>query len=159
MAAGGRHCRPAWSGEEGDAAETAPEAAPSGKGPSLPAHLERVIARLTALRARHDLPPAVHELVDRIVREVDAARGASRGLRGDARTRLLERLSELDRELLTAAADALSVETRDRLRREAEDELAPFRSRMADEVFARACDAGLRRLIRQHAGLPQIAVA
>ena len=128
----------------------------AGRVPSLPTHLERVIARLTAVRARHDLPEAVHVLVDRIVREVDAARGTARGLRGEARTRLLERLAALDLELLAAVTDALPVETRDRLRREAEEELAPFRPRMTDEVFARACDAGRRRLIRQHTGLPTL---
>ncbi|MDE3153952.1 MAG: hypothetical protein KGN76_02570 [Acidobacteriota bacterium] len=149
--------RPAGeTAEEGTGEPGTGPAAPTGRGPSLPAHLERVIARLTALRGRHDLPPHVHALADAVVRELDAARASARGLRGESRTELLERLRTLDRDLVTAVLDTLPAGTRERLRQEAEDELAPFRTRMTAEAFAQACDAGLRRLIRQHAGLPTL---
>ena len=53
--------------------------------PSLPAHLERVVMRLTAARVRGALGPAFDELIDRVARELDAARAKAGGLRGDAR--------------------------------------------------------------------------
>src|SRR5687767_6827595 len=54
---------------------------------SLSAHLERVIARLTALRAGADR--SLDSTVDEIVRELDAARAGSKGLRGKWREALL----------------------------------------------------------------------
>lgn len=131
-------------------------AATSSRGPSLPAHLERAIARLTVLRARQDLPDALHAMIDRAVRELDAERAGARQVRGEARSRLLERLRALDGELVEAAETALDDGARDALAREAAEDLAPFRARMAAEVFASALEAGRRRLVRQQIGLPTL---
>src|SRR5260221_12518383 len=52
---------------------------------SLPAHLERVLTKLTSTRAKGTLSPEFDELIDRVAVELDASRAASSGLRGAAR--------------------------------------------------------------------------
>ena len=54
---------------------------------SLPAHLERVIARLTALRGGDDR--SLDAAIDATVRELDAARTGAKTLRGEARQQFL----------------------------------------------------------------------
>jgi hypothetical protein len=122
---------------------------------SLPAHLERVVARLTTLRAggeRASLDPAL----DEIVRELDAARAGSKSLRGERREALLARLRDLDRRLVDAARQAGDPALLDRLAAEADEQLAPFRLRMAADVYSRSREACIDRLIRDHFKLPTI---
>lgn len=135
---------------------SATDRAEPARGPSLPSHLERVVARLTILRARPDLPEAVRTIADRLVRELDAERAAARHLRGDARAQMLDRLRTLDRELVDAAEGALDASARAAIERDAAEELAAFRARMTDDVFAGALEAGRRRLVRQQLGLPTL---
>jgi hypothetical protein len=127
------------------------------RGSSLPAHLERVVIRLTSARARGSLGDAFDELIDRAARELDAARAAARGVRGDARRQLVDRLDALDRELLQQARATLDDQARLAVTREAEAELAPFRDGMAPDVFARAREAAIDRLVRERYGLPTLA--
>src|SRR5262245_3374769 len=68
---------------------------------SLPAHLDRVIVRLTSLRAGD--ARALDVTLDGIVRELDVSRAEAKTLRGEARRALIDRLRALDEELLTAA--------------------------------------------------------
>ena len=127
-----------------------------GSRQSLPAHLERVVLRLTSARARGSLGEAFDALIDRVCGELDAARAKAGGLRGPARQALVERLSTLDAELLRQARAALDESVRASIEREALDELAGFRSGMTTEAFARARDAVVDRLVRTHFGLPTI---
>lgn len=129
------------------------------KGLSLPAHLERVVLRLTSARAGGRLGPEFDELIDRVARELDAARTASHGLRGGARQALVERLSALDAELMRAARASLEEATETALAREADEELAAFRDRMAPEAFARIRDSAIARLVRERLGLPTLSYA
>jgi hypothetical protein len=122
---------------------------------SLPAHLDRVIARLTAVRGGDDR--SLDDVLDRFVRELDAARAGAKGLRGDARAALLGRLQALDTELIEAARTQSSAETIRQLEAEADEELASFRDRMAPEVYARSRHAAVDRLIRERRRLPVIA--
>jgi hypothetical protein len=46
--------------------------------------------------------------------------------------------------------------TRDALARDADEELAGFRSGMTADAFARARDAAIDRLIRERCGLPVV---
>lgn len=119
---------------------------------SLPAHLERVVARLTALRAGEDR--SLDTTLDAIVREVDAARASARSLRGDARQTLIARLRVLDRSLLDAAHTQCDADTRNGLVAEAEADLAPFRGRMAPETYEQARRAAVDRLLRERRRLP-----
>ena len=121
---------------------------------SLPAHLERVIARLTMVRGGADR--SLDDAIDRFVRELDAARAGAKGLRGDARAALLERLQALDAEALEAARAATGADALQKIEAEADEELAPFRDRMAPEVYQRSRRAAADRLIRERRRLPVI---
>ena len=137
---------------EGDLSD---EGAAARKRGTLPAHLDRVVARLTALRAGEERP--LDATLDEIVRELDAARAGSRGLRGAAREDLLERLRALDLRFLEAARAGCDAPTLQRLAAEADVQLAPFRDRMAAGVYARSKQACIDRLIREQLRLPVIA--
>jgi hypothetical protein len=124
---------------------------------SLPAHLERVVRRLTSARAGGSLGDEFDALIDGAAAELDAARGASGGLRGAARQALLDRLTTLDAELVHKARATLDDAARASLAREAESELAAFRSGMTADAFAHALEAAIDRLVRERAKLPIIA--
>jgi hypothetical protein len=123
---------------------------------SLPAHLERVVARLIALRAGADR--ALDGIVDAIVAEVDAARASARSLRGRARLEFLKRLDELDATLMTAARAQLTGAGLEELRHEAEAELAPFRMRMPRDAFDKSVDACMDRLLRERLRIPTLSL-
>jgi hypothetical protein len=127
---------------------------PARRPPTLPAHLERVVARLTTLRGGADR--RLDGILDEIVREVDAARGGARNLRGDARTALVERLRVLDARLMEAARDLCDPATLQQVEADADRELAPFRPRMAPEVYARSQRMCVDRLIREQLRLPVV---
>lgn len=126
---------------------------------SLPAHLERVVLRLTAARAGGSLDDAFDALIDRVAAELDAARAKAGGLRGEARQALLDRLTALDAELVQQARATLDEATVTALRREADGELAGFRAGMTAEAFTRAHDAAVDRLVRERVRLPVVAFA
>ena len=126
---------------------------------SLPAHLARVVLRLTSARAGGTLGDEFDALIDRAAAELDAARAKAGGLRGAARQALLDRLAALDAELVRQARGTLDEVTRAALAREAESELAGFRSGMTADAFARAREAAVDRLVRERARLPTIAFA
>jgi hypothetical protein len=140
------------------AAEVAqgPESAGTRPALSLAAHLERVLARLTQARVSGALGSSADALIDRVARDFDLARSAPRGLRGEARQAVVERLTALDAELLREARAALRPETLAELEAEADQGLSAYRARMAPEAFAAARDAAFKRLLRVHADLPQL---
>jgi hypothetical protein len=124
---------------------------------SLPQHLERVLLRLTQARVNGSLGDAFDALIDRAAAELDAARAKAGGLRGEARQALLDRLALLDAEIVGQARATLDEVERSALAREAENELAGFKSGMSTDAFARARDAAIDRLVRERAKLPTIA--
>jgi hypothetical protein len=121
---------------------------------SLAAHLERVVARATTLRA--GAAPGLDAVLESIVREVDAARAGSTVLRGDARSALLERLRVLDARLLDAARAACDADALHRFEGDADRELAPFRLRMPEEAYAQSKRLCVDRFIREHFRLPSV---
>jgi hypothetical protein len=121
---------------------------------ALTAHLERVVARLVGSRVPRS--PSFEQHVEGLLAEIDRLSGESKKSRGDARTAILDRLVQLDRGLVQAAASELDPEAVAMARREAETELAPFGARMAPEVRAQAVEAAFERLVRDSLGLPQI---
>jgi hypothetical protein len=129
------------------------------RGPSLPSHLERAMLRLTDVRAAGVFGDGLDSLLDRLSRELDLARGAVRGLRGDARRAAIERLSILDAELLRMAYDALGDDDRVRCEREADEELEAFRERLPAGAYRRARAASIDRLVRERFGLPTLSFA
>ncbi len=131
--------------------------ASASRGSSLPAHLQRALQRLTSSHVSGRLGAGSDEILDRISHELDTARAAARGLRGDARRALIDRLSVLDEELLAIARRALDESQRQAFEREAEEELAGFRTTMPAEAYRRAREAAVGRLIREHLDLPALA--
>ncbi len=123
---------------------------------SLPAHLERVIVRLTTLRAGARLTADADSTIDAAIRELDAARAGAAHLRGGGRERLVARLRTLDVDLLEALRDSLGAQEWQGIEREARDDLASFKSGMAEEAYRRAVAASATRLLRERTGLPVI---
>jgi len=136
--------------------ESSVESQQSNKA-SLPAHLQRVVMRLTSARSGGSVGPAFDALIDRVADELETARSAAGGIRGERRRQLVERLAALDRELLLEARAATGEDTLDGLRREADTELAPFKGGMAADALARAREAAIDRLVRERYRLPTIA--
>ncbi len=136
-------------------AESTDGAEASRRQPSLASHLERVIARLTSLRAGSDR--SLDDVIDGVVRELDTARAGARGIRGEARDRLLERLRVLERDVLEAARVRLEPAVMTEIEREADAELAPFRERMPAEAYQRSRAACIDRGVRERARLPILA--
>jgi len=135
-------------------AEEGADAAPGRTGASLPVQIARAVVRLTNARATGALGADADALVDRAARELDAARASSRGLRGEARRALLERLAALDAELLAMARASLGAAERQALESEADAELAGFRDAMTVEAYCRAREAAIDQLARERFGLP-----
>jgi hypothetical protein len=123
---------------------------------SLPAHLDRVIAKLTGLRGS-DRSRAFRDQVESAVRELDTIRPAAKQARGDARAAILSRLAAIDESLLEAARASLDDATRASLRARAESEIAPFAARMTSDARTAAIDAAFVRLLRDSSALPTLA--
>ena len=122
---------------------------------SLPAHLERVLLRLSSARASGSLGDAFDGLIDRVSAELDNAR-AKAGVRGAARQQLIERLAAIDADMLNAARASIGESAVAALDREAREELSAFTSAMPPDAYARAHDAAMDRLVRERFGLPVI---
>jgi hypothetical protein len=134
-----------------------PEPAAAAGHQSLPAHLGRVLMRLTNARASGQLGVEFDGIIDRLAGELDAARAKPGGVRGDARAALVARLAALDAEMLATARAALGGDAFVALDHEAEEELAPFRPHMAADAYQRSREAVLARLVREGRALPTIA--
>jgi hypothetical protein len=143
-----------WKRSVGVPPELDSEAA-EGNSNSLPAHVERVIARLTMLRGGADR--SMDAVFDEVVREMDAARASARTVRGDARETMIARLQELDDRVVEALRQQTGTDTLQELERQAEEELQHFRSRMPADAYAASRVACVNRLLRERAGLPAIA--
>jgi len=126
---------------------------------SLPEHLERVVMRLSSARANGSLGAGFDAVIDAVARELDEARASAKGVRGEKRAALVDRLEALDTELLRRARALVDAATLASLSREADAELAAFRASMPPDAFARARDAAIDRLVRERFGLPTIAFA
>lgn len=128
----------------------------TGRRETLPAHLERVVTRLTGARAGAGRSEAFHRLVDETVREVDRVRPGAKQARGDDRRALIDRLAELDRALVAASVAELGEMRAAALRSEAEAAIAPFVMRMAADARSRAVEVAFERLVREEMELPVV---
>jgi hypothetical protein len=133
-----------------------PTAGPTRK-PSLASHVERVVARLIALRGSEGTAPLPDGVIDETVQALDRISEASRKARGDERHALIEELASIDRRLVALVVSLLDEATSRRLRREAEEELAAFGERMPREARTTAVEMAYLRLVREAARLPRVA--
>ena len=121
---------------------------------SLPEHLARASLRLTTARATGTVGAEADVVIDRLSQELDAARAAANGVRGEARRAAIARLAALDEDLLQLARAAIGQDARAAIARDAEQELSGFRDRMPEAAYRRALDAASDRLIRERLRLP-----
>jgi hypothetical protein len=124
---------------------------------SLASHIDRVVARLTTLRAGGGRLAAVDALLERIARELDAVQARARTARGQARAELIERLASLDRELVHEVKGAAPAEVLDAALAAADEQLLPFRDRMSADAFTRTREHAADRYVRDHFSLPTVA--
>jgi hypothetical protein len=128
----------------------------SARSDSLPAHLQRVLHRLTMLRAAAAGDRELDDALEAAVRAVDAESAQAKQARGDARAALVERLGALDDGLVALARTRLAADVETTIVRDADAELAPYRERMPADAYAAAHRAAVARLVRAAAGLPLI---
>ena len=124
---------------------------------SLPAHLDRVIARLTALRGGSRKSAAFDVAIADAVRQLDTMRAAGRHARGADRALLLEQLAAVDARLLESSRAELAPDERLALRAAAEADISPFAGRMSTQAREAATTAAFDRLVRDAVGLPVVA--
>ena len=135
-------------------ASFAAEEAASPRRPSLGSHVDRLIARLIAVRGGEGRSPRFHELVSATVRELDLLAPHAKRARGEERARIVARLAELDGGLMAVARQQLDPARTAELRREADAELASFGARLAPDAHRRAAEAAFDRLLRETLGIP-----
>jgi hypothetical protein len=134
-------------------AQSGDASADAGRG-SLPAHIDRVIARLTALRGGGGRSASSDAAIADAVRQLDTFRTAARQARGAERTALIERLGALDARLMSAVLQEMDGETTRTLRAQADAEIAPFAARMPADARDAAAAAAFERLVRDVFGMP-----
>lgn len=149
---------------EVDAAGEAPEPGAEGAGEteprprireSLSTHLDRVIVRLTSLRAG-GVADAWDAVLEELVRALDAMHPAARRARGEARERILAELERLDAHLLAGAREAAGAAVMAETTREAAAELEPFARRMSPAAYAGALQRCEHRVLRERLRLPTL---
>jgi hypothetical protein len=118
--------------------------------------LERVLTRLSSLRATGTLPETADAIADSVSAELDRARKPG-GLRGDDRQALLVRLQHLDSALMSIVAGAAHPDMRAAALAEADHEVSPFRATMDDAAFEHARDLVFANLLRDKCHIPLIA--
>jgi hypothetical protein len=146
-----------WRRAVGVTAASGEPAGPAARKPALASHIERVVARLTSMRAGGQRSAAFDAQVDAAVRELDRLLADARRARGESRAAIIERLAVLDRGFMDLVIGELAADTAAELRVEAEQELAAFGARMAPDARAFAVLAAFERLVREAAALPTIA--
>jgi hypothetical protein len=158
----------AGAGDEASSPEPsagmAPAAGPaprSRRGPSLAAHVDRAMERLTqALLDLHRFAPeeasAARAAMEAALAMLDRLQADARGARGDARAAVVTALAAADRTLGSALVAALPPAAAAELARTARAELAPFAGRMAAPDLASAQEAALARLVRERFRAPEL---
>jgi hypothetical protein len=124
--------------------------------PSLVQHLERAMARLAHARGASAASTDYERRLDAVVRDLEAMIPQAARARGEVRAGLIARLGELDAALLASAIDRLEPAQAAALGRAAADDIAPFGSRLPEDVRARALESAYRRLVREAARLPTL---
>ena len=145
------------AGEAADEGAPAPgEEVPRGRArESLSAHLDRVIVRLTALRAG-DTPEAWDAVLEEVVRALDAMHPAARRARGEARARMLADLEALDARLMERARAVAGAGVLADAAREATAELEPFATRLSPAAYSAAHQRCEHRALRERLRLPTL---
>lgn len=126
------------------------------KRPSLSKQLDRAVERLSRAAGRLDVPEAVRESIGVLLTELTTLRDAAKKARGDARDAIAAKLGPLDAELRDVARRSAPPDLMTTLEREARQDLAAFRDRLAADRWQQAIDATVDRLLRDRWGLPSL---
>jgi len=121
---------------------------------SLPAHLERLMARLTVLRDSDRLGPALDEPLRAAITQLDRIRVGAEHARGDARQTAIAETETVGQQLVAHCDVALTDEARQAVRRDAVRSLAPYAARLSAPDYEAALAASYRQLLRDSLGLP-----
>ena len=151
----GLHAGRAVPGEAASG-DDAGEARSSSRRPSLSRHLERAVERLVRIAGRLDVPHDFRGSVADALARVAALRDAAHGARGEARDQVQAELPAIDRALVAAARAATAADALATLRRDAEQELAPFRARLSGDHWQRSIEVTVDRLLRDRYRLPAL---
>jgi hypothetical protein len=137
-----------------------PEAGAAAEGSrpreGLQKHVQRVLARLTALASDPDVRPALRRKIEQVIQTLELSEGAHKTVRGAARAQLIEGLASDDAALIGEAREACKPAEWEEIDRAARAELEPFRIRMAPAAFEAAVTAAANRLLRERARLPHL---
>jgi hypothetical protein len=142
--------------EPGDSTAAPETLSADRKRPSLPAHLERTLMRLTDARTSGALGGEADRLIDQVAEQLDVARTSPGGLRGERRQAVVERLNALDRDLLQAVRATLDAAVLRTIDASADEELQAFRTGMPADAFLLARQRVVDRLVRERFRLPVI---
>jgi hypothetical protein len=146
------------AGDVADQAVNAPVEEPRTRArESLSTHLDRVIVRLTSLRAG-DTPEAWDAVLDEFVRILDAMHPAARRARGEVRERLLADLEALDARLMERAKAEAGADVLAEAAREATAELEPFATRLSPAAYSAAYQRCEHRALRERLRLPTLSL-
>jgi hypothetical protein len=138
--------------------ETSEDAAAGSRRRGLPEHLKRVLEKITSrLAGTGPLSPSVRQTLESIADEVSSLGDLPGPFRGEARARISARLLELDRTMLDAVRNDADPALLQTLRREAADQLAPFRERMPAKTYEHAIETAVDGLLRDRERVPTIA--
>lgn len=141
--------RPADEDEPADTSTTA-------RRRSVPKAIDRAIERLGRLAGRLELPGEFRDAMSRIIEQLSSLRGELAHTRGAARQLLLERLGPIERDLFDHARAVVADDVMRDIVARAEQDLAPYRDRLAPEAWARAVSVTVDRGVREHLELPSI---
>lgn len=139
-----------------ESADASPTESPTGRRqPPLFRHIERVIERLSSVRAAQAMSSAAAEAIDAAIRDLDALLNEARGARGEVRQAIREALVRIDETLMTSLVTAHD-DPSDALGARARDDLRPLRARMTDEAYREALARVQRHLLRVALDIPEI---
>jgi hypothetical protein len=103
-----------------------------------------------------DLPDRFRDVLSHLLEEVVSLREQAKRVRGAGRDDLTARLPGLDAQLTAAAREAVTPDDLAAIEAEATGDLAPFRLRLADDVWRHSLDVTVDRLLRERLGLPTL---
>ena len=144
-----------WRRAVGVTSGGSPPSDERGSQISFPAHLHRIVQKLTTARAMNEDESWVLA-IDAALDAIEQIRAAGSRLRGEVRARAIERLDEIDRQLIARLRESVPTDLLSDLTREAELELAGYAGRLPAAAFARAVALAAERLLRERSGLPRI---
>jgi hypothetical protein len=128
----------------------------STKRRSVPKTVERAIERLGRLAGRLELPDEFRDAMSRVIDQLSQLRDELSRTRGEAREQLLSRFAPIERDLLDHARTVISDDVLRDIKVRAEQDLAPYRDRLAPDAWDRAVSVTIDRGVREHFNLPSL---